>query len=99
MRVKRIEVSSTGALLAHPSQITKVTLNAGAGADCRAVLYDNPSAASGHVIARLAAVGTGAANERDGEDFGGHTYEANAGIYVTMTGTGYVACYVPEGEV
>ena len=82
------------AIYARPSSVTSITLISDNTNACTVVLYDNASAATGTVLAKLSVKAT------DSMQFAHFDAPiiANNGIYADVTGTGaaYIVTYYPR---
>lgn len=74
--------TDSGVLAAYPALLSSFILTAGDAADASAILYDNASAASGTVLARLKAVQKTSASAPFPQPV-----KAASGIYLALTGT------------
>jgi hypothetical protein len=80
--VSHADVSADGAVLARPGQLIAVLLAAGS-ANATLILYDNPAAASGTVLCKLAALANDSVSFTPPVGI-----SAGGGIFADIEGTG-----------
>ena len=92
--MRTYSVSSTGAAVKGSGRLVGLTLMAGSGAAATATIHDNRAAASGSILAKMAAV----AGTTHALNLGQIGLSYREGLYVTMSGSGAeVVAYVENG--